>query len=127
MTKRLSTYLLTAACSLVPLVTLAQTLGMPAPKFGSMSDFIVRLIDIVQILGLGTAVLWLLFSGFMLVASRGDETALPDAKKRFLIALCVVLVLTGLKVAWGVIGGTYAALGFMAAIFLILFVLWGMK
>ncbi len=92
-----------------------------------MDDYIVTLINIVQTLGLGVALAWFIFTAFTLVAARGDDTALPDAKKRLLIALCILVVLLALKLTWTLIGGTYAALGFIATIFLILFLFWALK
>ena len=88
-----------------------------------MDDFIVTLINVVQTLGLGVAVVWLIYAGFGVVAARGDDTAIADARKRFIVAVLIMLALVGLKVAWGVIGGTYVALGFISTIFLIIFIM----
>lgn len=118
---------LPCATLFLPAIAFAQKLNMPSPSWGTMDDFILTIITIVQTLALGAAILWLIFAGFMFVAARGDETAMSDARKRFLIALVILVVLLGLKVTWVFLQGTYAALGFMAAIFIIIFIFWALK
>lgn len=125
--KKTTLFFLLAPLFSVPYIVFAQKLSMPAPTWGSMTDFIVRLIDIVQLFALGVAAVWVIFCGFLLVTAGGDETALSDAKKRLIVASLILLVVIALKVAWTFLSGTYVALGYMAAIFLILFIFWALK
>lgn len=119
--------LLAASCFLLPFAAHAQSLALPAPEWGSMNDFIQTLINIVQTLGMGTALVWFLVSAFRLIAARGDAKALSDAKRQLWIALAILVGMLALMLAWDLLKGTYAALGFIATIFVILFLFWGFK
>lgn len=69
----------------------------PLDDINSISDFIVAIVNVVRDIGFFVAIFFIIYSGFLFVKARGNETELATAKKTFLWTLVGTAVLLG---AW---------------------------
>lgn len=76
----------------------------------SLTAFANSVVDAVVTVGLPIAALMIVYSGFLFVAARGNETKLKDAKNAFLYAVIGIAIILAAKVLSEVIRGTIDAL-----------------
>ncbi len=72
----------------------------------SLTAFANSVVDAVVTVGLPIAALMIVYSGFLFVAARGNETKLKDAKNAFLYAVIGIAIILAAKVLSEVIRGT---------------------
>jgi hypothetical protein len=76
----------------------------------SLTSFANSVVDAVVTVGLPIAALMIVYSGFLFVAARGNETKLTEAKNAFLYAVIGIAIILAAKVLSEVIRGTIDAL-----------------
>lgn len=72
----------------------------------NLTSFANSIVDAVVTVGLPIAALMIVYSGFLFVAARGNESKLKDAKNAFLYAVIGIAIILGAKVLSEVIKGT---------------------
>ena len=90
---------------LLPLASFAATGGgtpgmklqNPLQGINSLEALIVRILDIVVVLGTYVAVIFIIWSGFLFVKAQGNPTELTKAKQTFFYTLIGVAILLGAK------------------------------
>lgn len=78
----------------------------PIPKITSISGFVAELLDIVLTVGTPIVAFFLILSGFMFVAARGNTEKLATAKKSLLYTIIGAALLLGAWVFAQAIAGT---------------------
>lgn len=104
----------TAAFTLVTLaasVALAQTGNFNNPlTVDSVPDFISKALKVMVMVALPIISLFIVYSGFMFVIARGNESMLSEAKKNFFYVIIGAILILGAWVIATLIGGTISQL-----------------
>ena len=74
--------------------------------FNSLRALVVAILDVIVQIAVPLAALFLIYSGYLFVSARGDETKLKEAKSIFMWTLVGIAVLLGAKVLSGIIEET---------------------
>lgn len=82
---------------LVPVISFAATFRNPL-KFGSLSDFLKELLDVIILLSIPIIVLSVVYSGFLFVSAQGSVDKLDKAKKVIIYTLIGASLILGAKV-----------------------------
>lgn len=75
-------------------------------KFNSIQDVVLAATTAATTIGFYVALFFIIYSGFLFVKARGNETELKNAKKTLLYTLIGTAVLLGASVLANVIKGT---------------------
>lgn len=75
-------------------------------KIDSIPDLIFTFVEVATTIGFYIAVFFIIYSGFLFVTARGNETKLGKAKEAFLWTVIGTAVLLGARVIANVIQGT---------------------
>lgn len=105
----------TAAFTLVTLaasVAIAQQTGSFANPLtvDSVPDFISKALKVMVMVALPIISLFIVYSGFMFVIARGNESMLSEAKKNFFYVIIGAILILGAWVIATLIGGTISQL-----------------
>ncbi len=88
----------------------AQSTGsftLPNPiKANNIQDLVFQITDIVLIIAIPISVLLLIYSGFLFVKARGNETEVTEAKKTFYYTIIGIAVLFGARFLSEIVRGT---------------------
>lgn len=85
-------------------------LAPPVPGAGTtMSEFIYLLISIVQLIGIPLLVMCLIYSGYLMVTSAGNETQVSKAKMWIFWTIIGALIVLGAKPIADMVYGTASA------------------
>jgi hypothetical protein len=79
-------------------------------KFNDISSFIAGSLKVLVIVAIPIITLFIVISGFMFVAARGNEKKLEDAKKNFLFVIIGSLLILGAWVLATLLGATVSQL-----------------
>ncbi|OGG61237.1 hypothetical protein A3C87_01655 [Candidatus Kaiserbacteria bacterium RIFCSPHIGHO2_02_FULL_49_34] len=79
-------------------------------KVDSVEGFLVAIIDIMLTFALPIVVLFLIWTGFLMVMAQGDPGKLTAAKKRFFNVLVGTLIIFGAKLILEIIQTTITSL-----------------
>jgi len=91
-----------------PFAVFAQNkLVNPTPRYGTMYDFIMALLEIVLLIGLPMIVIALIFAGFILVTAGGDEKKIATGKMVIVWTFVGGMIILGAKVIAELIRGTW--------------------
>lgn len=88
-----------------PVVSLLNPL-----KSTSITDFLIKIIDILLVFALPIIILFIMYSGFLFVTARGNESQITTAKSAFTWAVIGGVVILGAKLIITLIQGTVQAL-----------------
>jgi len=75
-------------------------------KANSIQDLVFQLADIVLTIAVPVSVLLLIYSGFLFVKARGNESEITEAKNTFLWTIIGIAVLFGARFLSEIIRGT---------------------
>ncbi len=75
-------------------------------KANSIQDLVFQLADIVLTIAVPVSVLLLIYSGFLFVKARGNETEVTEAKKTFYYTIIGIAVLFGARFLSEIVRGT---------------------
>ena len=85
----------------------AADAGLQNPlKFNDIQSFIAGALKALVIIALPIITLFIVISGFMFVAARGNESKLTEAKKNFFFVILGAILILGAWVLATLIGGT---------------------
>ena len=80
----------------VPQYALAQSITIDNPtSFANFADFVEAILDVIVQIGVPIAAIFIIYSGFLFVTARGNETKLEEAKKALLWTVVGTAVLLG--------------------------------
>jgi len=93
---------------LAPLLAFGQTtLNNPTPGGGAtLQEFILLLVDIIQLIGMPILVVCLIYGGFLFVSASGNEDQLTKAKMWVLWSIVGATIILGARVIANVVFGT---------------------
>ena len=80
------------------------------PEFSSIPKFIEGALKVLVMVALPIISLFIVYSGFMFVIARGNESMLTEAKKNFFYVIVGSILILGAWVIATLIGGTAAQL-----------------
>jgi hypothetical protein len=90
-----------------PFVVFAQNkLVNPTPRYGTMYDFIMALLEIVLLIGLPMIVIAIIYAGFLLATAGGDEKKAESGKMVIVWTIVGGMIILGAKVIAELIRGT---------------------
>lgn len=85
----------------------AVKLSNPAPGAGTtLQDFIYLLIEIMQLIGIPVLVMFIIYSGFLIVTAGGNEEQVTKGKFWVLWTLVGATIILGAKVIADFVYGT---------------------
>lgn len=88
-------------------VASAQSSGLQNPlKYNDIQSFIAGALKTLVVVALPIITLFIVISGFMFVAARGNESKLEKAKENFLYVIIGSILILGAWVLATLIGGT---------------------
>lgn len=112
----LASVFLVASIFLTPIAAFGAGSGTSTPsnsggienpiKFNDLGEFIKGIVDGVAQIGFYLVVIFIIYSGFLFVKARGNETELKKAKEAFLYTVIGAAILLGATVIANVIDGT---------------------
>jgi hypothetical protein len=76
------------------------------PQYGSIAGFIAGALKALVVVALPIITLFIVISGFMFVAARGNQSKLEKAKENFVYVIIGALLILGAWVLATLIGGT---------------------
>ena len=80
---------------------------LPNPiKANNIQDLIFQITDLVLFIAVPISVLLLIYSGFLFVKARGNETEVTEAKKTFYYTIIGIAVLFGARFLSEIVRGT---------------------
>ena len=88
-------------------IAFAQQTGLQNPlQFSDIASFIAGALKVLVIVALPIITVFIVISGFMFVAARGNEKKLEDAKRNFVYVIIGAILILGAWVIATLIGGT---------------------
>jgi hypothetical protein len=75
-------------------------------KFDSIPDLLAQLLDLVVMVAVPIAILFLIYAGFLFVSARGSEEKLTKAKSVLLYTVVGIALIVGAALLANVIQGT---------------------
>lgn len=78
-------------------------------KSQSISEFLLKIIDVLLIFALPIIILYIMYAGYLFVTAAGNSEQVSSAKKALLWAVVGGVIVLGAKIIIGVIQGTVTA------------------
>ncbi len=103
-------YLLLATCYLFPSSTFAQgtKIANPAMRYNTLNDFLLMLLDLFLVVMMPLMILLIIYGGYKIVASAGDEAAIKSGKSMVLWSLVGAAIILGARVIFYMVAGTWS-------------------
>lgn len=90
-----------------PLTVFGDVQSLQNPlAFDSLTEFLVRLLEVIALIGFPIIVLFIIYIGFLFVSSEGNPDKLKKAKSYFMWALVGALIVLGAQALAIAIQGT---------------------
>lgn len=97
---------------LFPAVAFAQIrIANPAARYDTLCEFLLFLLDVFLLVVIPLLTVSIIYGGFLMVTSAGDETRLKSGKSWVLWSLVGGAVILGAFLIYEVIAGTWALFG----------------
>lgn len=97
----------------LPLFVFATSpkLANPAVKYATLNDFLLMLLDIFLYVMMPLMVFLMIYGGFKIVASGGDEKSIKTGKSIVLWSLVGAAIILGARVIYALVDGTWKLFG----------------
>ncbi len=95
---------------LLPSAVFAQQtkIANPAARYATLNDFLLMLLDLFLLVMMPLMILLLIYGGYRIVASAGDEAAIKSGKSIVLWSLVGAAIILGARVIYYMVAGTWS-------------------